>query len=238
MPDTFQPNDRQRPIADTPATRAEVGLPPEVMVYCCFCNNYKFTPQMFDTWAAILRAVPSSVLWLLANHPFIESRILSEMAMRQINAERLVFGGRLPAAQYLARYRLADLFLDTHPFNGGTTASDALWAGLPVLTLSGATFASRMAASLLKAVGMPQLITHSHEEYQAQAIEWGLKSGQLTEMKQLLISQRSALPLFDTPRYVRHLEQAYGVMTDRARRGEEPSPLYVNPIQPLPVGIN
>ncbi|MEY2622758.1 MAG: hypothetical protein RIT26_2578 [Pseudomonadota bacterium] len=238
MPDTFQPNDRKRPIADTPANRAEVGLPAQAMVYCCFCNNHKFTPQMFDAWAAILRAVPSSVLWLLANHPFIEGRILMEMNKRQIGAERLVFGGRLAPAQYLARYRLADLFLDTYPFNAGTTASDALWAGLPVLTLCGATFASRMAASLLKAVGLPQCIAHSHEQYQAQAIEWGLNRSKLVELKQYLSTQRLTLPLFDTPRYVRHLEQAYCVMVERLRRGEKPSPLHIAPMPsdtPIPV---
>ncbi|MDI9331633.1 MAG: tetratricopeptide repeat protein [Alphaproteobacteria bacterium] len=225
MPDTFQPNDRKRPIADSPATRAEVGLPEDAVVYCCFCNNYKYNPEMFDAWAAILLAVPGSVLWLLANNAFVEGRIQMEMAKRQFGADRLVFGGRLPQPQYLARYRLADLFLDTYPFNGGTTVSDALWAGLPVLTLAGETFASRMAASLLKAVGLPQMITSSHAEYQARAIQCGLNRDSLVGVKHVLRTQGHVLPLFDTPRYVRHLEQAYTIMVERVRRGEAPGPI-------------
>lgn len=227
LPDSFQPNDRQRPIADAPATRAEVGLPADAMVYCCFCNNYKYNPEMFDAWAGILLEVPGAVLWLLANNPFVQGQISKEMAKRQIGPERLVFGGRLQQAQYLARYRLADLFLDTYPFNGGTTVSDALWAGLPVLTLTGETFASRMAASLLKAVGLAQLITGSHAEYRAQAIAWGHRRAGLAELKNYLMTQGHAQPLFDTPRYVRHLEQAYAMMVERSRQGLQPSAIRI-----------
>jgi predicted O-linked N-acetylglucosamine transferase (SPINDLY family) len=227
MPDTFQPNDRSRAIADTPATRAEVGLPEDALVFCCFCNNYKYTPAIFDVWAQVLHSVSGSVLWLLANTETVSKHIHQEMQQRGIGADRLAFGGRLPTPQYLARYRLADLFLDTYPFNGGTTVSDALWAGLPVLTLSGETFASRMAASLLSAIGMPQMITTTHAQYQAQAIELGLDRAKLEGLKQYLRFEGQSQVVFNTPRYVRHLEQAFHTMLDRARQGEKPSPLWV-----------
>jgi predicted O-linked N-acetylglucosamine transferase (SPINDLY family) len=229
MPDTFQPNDRSRVVADTPSSRSEVGLPEEALIFCCFCNNYKYNPAMFDAWAQILLNVSGSALWLLANNDTVSKHIVEEMQKRGIEAERLVFGGRLPTPQYLARYRLADLFLDTFPFNGGTTVSDALWAGLPVLTLAGETFASRMAASLLTAVGLPQMVTKSLEEYKARAIELGQNRKKLFELKTYLMTQGSKQVLFDTPRYVRHLEQAFTAMFQRASRGEKPSPLWVQP---------
>jgi predicted O-linked N-acetylglucosamine transferase (SPINDLY family) len=165
LPDCFQINDRQRAIAPKP-TRASVNLPEDAFVFCSFNNNFKFTPDLFEVWMNILRRVPNSVLWLVADYPEVRENLFRYAEQAGIDRNRLIFNTRAVPAEYLARYQLADLFLDTFPFNAGTTASDALWAGLPLLTCAGQTFSSRMAGSLLRAVDLPQLITHSFADYE------------------------------------------------------------------------
>src|ERR1700675_1942566 len=164
-------NDRERSISKKVFTRQELGLPPNGVVFCCFNNNYKITPDVFDVWMGVLNRVADSVLWLVANNKAVENNLRREAAARNVKAERLVFAPRIPYYDYLARFSLADLFLDTEPFNAGTTASDALWAGLPVLTRVGDGFAGRMAASLLNAIGLPELITSTAHAYEDLAIE-------------------------------------------------------------------
>lgn len=204
----FQPSDRQRQ-ADAPPTRAACGLPDDGFVFCCFNNSHKLTPALFDTWMAILRQVPGSVLWLLADNPAVPDNLRREARARGVDAARLVFAPRTQPAAYLARYAVADLFLDCYPFNGGTTVNDALWMGLPVLSCAGRTCASRMAGSLLHAAGLPELVCADLPGYQQQAVALATTPGRLQRCRQVLQHQRQGGVLFDTPRLVRHLEHLY-----------------------------
>lgn len=230
LPDSFQANDDRRVIADLAATRASVGLPDDAFVFCCFNAGYKITPMMFDAWMRVLRRVPGSVLWLIGGEPIVEHNLRREARERGADADRLVFLPRLPYADYLAHFALADLFLDTLPFNAGTTASDALWGGLPVLTVAGRSFAARMAASLLGAVGLPEFATTSLAEYEERAVQLAQDAGTLATARARLREQRMTLPLFSTHRFCRHLEAAYGVMCERVARGEPPETFAVAPL--------
>jgi predicted O-linked N-acetylglucosamine transferase (SPINDLY family) len=203
--DCFQINDRQRAIAPTP-TRASVNLPDDAFVFCSFNNNFKFTPDLFSVWMNILRRVPNSVLWLVADYPEVRENLFRHAEQAGIDRNRIIFHSRAVPAEYLARYQLADLFLDTFPFNAGTTASDALWAGLPLLTCAGQTFSSRMAGSLLRAVDLPQLITHSFEDYEEKAVELANNPARIASMKRQLMANRLTCALFDSPRFVRNME--------------------------------
>ena len=214
MPHTFQINDRQRAIGPTP-TRAASGLPDDKVVFCSFNSNFKFTSDLFDAWMRILARVPDSVLWLVADADATRVNLVREAEARGIDGNRLLFAARVAPADYLARFRLADLFLDTNPFNAGTTASDALWAGLPVLTWAGQTFCSRMAGSLLRAVGLPELVTHSLEDYEALAIALGNDRPRLAALRARLAAKRDTSPLFDTPRFVRDYEDLLASVVKR-----------------------
>ena len=207
LPDTFQINDRQRLIAAKP-TRASVNLPEDAFVFVSFNNNFKFTPDLFTVWMNILRRVPNSVLWLVADYPEVRENLYRYAEEAGIARERLIFNSRAVPAEYLARYQLADLFLDTFPFNAGTTASDALWAGLPLLTCAGQTFSSRMAGSLLRAVDLPQLITYNFADYEEKAVALANDPARIASMKRQLAANRLTCPLFDSPRFVRNLEAA------------------------------
>ena len=220
MPHTFQINDRRRAIGATP-TRAANGLPEGAFVFCSFNSNFKVTPEVFDSWMRILKQVPDSVLWMVADSDATRANLVREAEARGVAGSRLLFAGRVAPADYLARFRLADLFLDTNPFNGGTTASDALWAGLPVLTWAGQTFCSRMAGSLLRAVGLPELVTHALEDYEALAIALGNDRPRMDALRARLAANRDASPLFDTPRFVRDYEDLLATVVRRPA-GVEP----------------
>ena len=207
VPGTFQINDRQRAIGPTP-TRASVNLPDDAFVFCSFNNNFKFTPELFATWMNILRRVPRAVLWLVADYPEVRENLWRHAERAGIARERLVFNTRAAPPDYLARYRAADLFLDTYPFNGGTTASDALWAGLPLLTCAGRTFSSRMAGSLLRAVDLPQLITDNFADYEELAVALANDPARVASMKRQLADNHLTCALFDSPRFVRNFEAA------------------------------
>ncbi|NRR32669.1 tetratricopeptide repeat protein [Oxalobacteraceae bacterium] len=207
LPDTFQINDRQRRIGARPS-RASCGLPQDAFVFCCFNANHKITPDTFASWMCILQRVPGSVLWLIAGNEEVRNNLLGAAAAYGVPASRLYFAERALPADYLARYQVADLFLDTLPFNAGTTASDALWAGLPLLTRAGHCFAGRMAGSVLRAAGLPELITHSRREYEDMAVSLAQTPARLAELRQRLLENRDQCALFDTPRFVRNLEQA------------------------------
>jgi len=222
LPDCYQPNDSKRAIADATPARALCGLPEQGFVFCCFNNTSKITPAMFDVWMRLLGAVEGSVLWLLEAHTGVRANLVREAAARGIAAERLVFAPRLPPDAHLARHRCADLFLDTLPYNAHTTASDALWAGLPVLTCKGSTFAGRVAASLLHAVGLPELVTHALGEYEALAVRLAREPGRLGALRERLKSSRTTAPLFDSARFARHLEAAFTRMWERHRAGQPP----------------
>jgi predicted O-linked N-acetylglucosamine transferase (SPINDLY family) len=229
LPDCYQPNDRQRPISDRTYSRRDMGLPDEGFVYCCFNNSFKLTPEAFDTWMRVLNAVDGSVLWLL-ECGVAEGNLRREAKRRGVAAERIVFAKRLPLAEHLSRLRLADLFLDTLPYNAHTTASDALWVGVPVLACRGATFASRVADSLLRAVDLPDLVTTSLPDYEAAAVSLARTPAALADLRQRLWRSRATCPLFDTPRYARHIEAAYAEMWRRHTRGEAPAAIRVAPL--------
>ena len=222
LPDSHQVNDRKRRIADKTFTREELGLPRSGFVFCCFNTNYKILPAAFAAWMSILKAVPGSVLFLYARYEVTKTNLRAQAARHGVDPQRLVFGERMELPEYLARYRTADLFLDTLPYNAGTTASDALWAGLPVLTLSGEAYVSRTAASLLTAIGAPELITSTQQEYEQLAIELASNPQRLAEIRAKIQTHRLTSPLFDTPRFTRNLEAAYTAVHDRHLAGLPP----------------
>jgi predicted O-linked N-acetylglucosamine transferase (SPINDLY family) len=227
LPHSYQVNDRKRRIAPQSFTRTELGLPPEGLVFCCFNNTYKITPQVFDVWMRLLREVGGSTLWLLEDNAEAAENLRREARARGIDAARLVFAPRWPLAEHLARHRAADLFLDTFPCNAHTTASDALWAGLPVLTRTGESFASRVAASLLRAIGLPELIADSAPHYQQLALALAADSQRRTALRQQLQQQRLTTALFDTEAFTRHLESAYTTIHARHHAGLRPAVITV-----------
>lgn len=228
LPDSYQPNDRQRRVADEPSQRAQVGLPQDGFVFCCMNNVYKITPAIFDIWMRLLDRVPGSVLMLYSQAPEAQDNLRHEAQARGIAGTRLVFGEPLAHEQHLARLRLCDLFLDTWPYNAHTTGSDALWAGLPVLTCTGRTFPSRVGSSLLHAVGLPELVTDSLAGYEALALRLATEPQTLRALRDRLSRQLPTSSLYDTPRYTRHLEAAYTQMADRARAGLAPAAFAVD----------
>jgi predicted O-linked N-acetylglucosamine transferase (SPINDLY family) len=211
LPDCYQVNDRHRQFAETPPRR-NLGLPDGVFVFCCFNQTYKILPGVFAAWMRMLQGVPGSVLWLLEWNPWVARNLRREAAERGVDPSRLIFAPSLPLAEHLGRLPAADLFLDTLPYNAHTSASDALWAGLPLLTCAGATFAARVAESLLAAVGLPELVTHSLADYEALGLRLAREPGELRALRSKLSMNRKTAPLFDTPRYVRNLETAYEAM--------------------------
>jgi len=226
---SYQVNDTKRRIADRAFTRQELGLPETGFVFCCFNNSYKITPKVFDSWMRILGRVEGSVLWLSAANARAKGNLRKEAASRGVDPERLVFAERMPhLADHLARYRAADLFLDTLPYNAQTTASDALWAGLPVLTCIGEAFAGRVAASLLNAIGLPELVATTREAYESAAIDLAVKPGALGEARRKLANNRLTKPLFDIGEFTRNLEAAYSAMDERYRAGLPPAHIHVS----------
>ena len=215
LPNTYQANDSKRMIADQKFSRKELGLPESGFIFCCFNNNYKITPETFDGWMRILKAVDGSVLWLIEDNAPAVRNLKAEAFKRGISPDRIIFASRLPLPEHLARHQVADLFLDTLPYNAHTTASDALWAELPVLTCVGNTFPGRVAASLLNAIGLNELITFSQEEYESLAIALANHPQKLQQIKDRLHANRLTKPLFNTPLFTKHLESAYTKMYER-----------------------
>jgi predicted O-linked N-acetylglucosamine transferase (SPINDLY family) len=209
LPHCFLPNDAQRRIGQVPAREA-AGLPPHGLVLCAFTNAYKINPPVFDIWMRLLREIPDSVLWLRAMGPEAKENLLREAASRAVDPQRLVFAPHVASiAEHLGRHQLADLYLDTLPYNAHSTACDALWAGVPVLTCTGRTFAARVATSVLTAAGLPELITKDLHEYASCALQLAREPGKLRELRRRLVDQRDHCTLFDTRAYCQHLESAY-----------------------------
>jgi predicted O-linked N-acetylglucosamine transferase (SPINDLY family) len=227
LPNSYQVNDRRRLISDRQFTKQELGLPENGFVFCCFNNSYKILPATFDGWMRILGAVEGSVLWLLQDNPWVVENLKKEAQKQGINPQRLVFADRVSPSEHLARHRQADLFLDTLPYNAHTTTSDALWSGLPVLTLMGRSFASRVAASLLNAIGLPELITSTQEEYETLAIDLAMNPSKLTDIKNRLANNRLTTPLFDTPLFTKNLEAAYIEMIERYQADLKPDHITI-----------
>jgi protein O-GlcNAc transferase len=231
LPDTYQANDRKRRISERRPTRNECGLPEAAFVFCCFNNAYKIMPEIFAIWLNLLAATEDSVLWLIKTNATAEANLRREIERRGIASERLIFAPTMPLPDHLARMALADLYLDTLPYNAHTGASDALWAGLPVLTCLGETFAGRVAASLLRAVGLPELITTTLDEYEALALKFSSHPTLRASIKAKLAGNRDIHPLFDTARFTRHIEAAYTTMWQRQQRGEPPAAFAVERMQ-------
>ena len=229
LPESFQPNDRQRPHPDKVFTRTALGLPENAFVFCSFNTSSKITPAAFDGWMRILGAVDGSVLWVFEDTPLVAGNLRREAAARGISGDRVVFAARMAPLDHLARHAAADLFLDTQPYNAGTTASDSLWMGLPVLTRMGQSYVSRMGASLLQAVGLPELITATQADYEALAIALAREPARLTSLKAKLVRNRLTMPLFDTVRTTRHLEDAFTQMMARYDAGLAPEHFDVAP---------
>lgn len=227
LPHCYQPNDDTRPIAERCPSRAEAGLPETGFVFCCFNNSFKISPAEFDIWMRLLLRVEGSVLWLFRANPSANRNLAREARKRGVDPDRLVFADRLPPAEHLARHRLADLFLDTFNYNAHTTASDALWTGLPLVTKRGKGFAARVAASLLTATGLPELITTTDAAYEALALALASDPEKLQAVKAKLRASRATAPLFDSALFTRHLEQAYRRIHDLHRQGRKPGHVFV-----------
>jgi predicted O-linked N-acetylglucosamine transferase (SPINDLY family) len=228
LPHSFMPSDDQQAVALEGVRRADLGLPAEGFVFCAFSNAYKITPDFFSVWMQLLREIPASVLWLREGPPATVANLRSAASSRGISPDRLVFAPRLPAMdQHLGRYRAADLFLDTAPYGAHATARDALWAGLPVLTRAGGSFASRVAASLLTALELPELVTSSLDEYGQLALALARSPERLSELRKRLIAHRESGPLFKTDLFRQHLESAYQCMWERSQRGEPPADINI-----------
>jgi predicted O-linked N-acetylglucosamine transferase (SPINDLY family) len=222
LPECYLPSDTTRLIAEPGMPRSAYGLPECGFVFACFNNSYKITSSMFDIWMRLLRAVPGSVVWVRSDNEWAIENLRREAGARDVAPDRLLAAGRCPLPEHLARYRLADLFLDTLPYTAHSTAVDGLWAGLPVLTCAGRSYAARSATSLLFAIGLPELVTSSLEEYEALALKLARDPDFLGGLRNRLIGNRSTTPLFDTKRLCRHLEHAYQEMHARWQRGEPP----------------
>ncbi len=227
MPDAYQINDRSRPIAAETPSRESCGLPENAFVFCAFNTTYKLTPDIFDVWMRLLARVPGSVLWLFEANDVVTGNLKREAAARGVNPAQLIFAPKKPLAEHLARYRLADLFIDTFPYTGHTTTSDALWVGLPVVTLMGNTFASRVAASLLDAAGVGELAAPTLAAYEELAIRLANDPERLAGLRRQLAETRMSTPLFDSRRFTRHLEWAYEIMWKAHKAGLPPQPFHV-----------
>jgi predicted O-linked N-acetylglucosamine transferase (SPINDLY family) len=228
LPHSYMPHDAKRPVSPRTPDRGEAGLPETGFVFCSFNSTYKFTPEIFDIWMRLLHNVKESVLWLPQSNDAAMKNLRREAEQRDIDSKRLIFAPQvLRPEDHLARLRAADLFLDTLPYNAHATASDALWAGLPLLTCAGRSFASRVAASLLHAVDLPELVVDSLSRYEELALELARDRDRLQELRDKLARQRATAPLFETVGYTRNLESAYVAMWERHRRGEPPASFSV-----------
>ena len=227
LPHSYQVNDSKRKISEIVFTRQELGLPEQGFVFCCFNNNYKILPETFEVWMRLLKTVDGSVLWLLEGNPTAAKNLRKEAEVRGVDSARIVFAPRMKLEDHLARHRVADLFIDTLPYNAHTTASDALWAGLPILTQLGESFAARVAASLLYAMDLPELITKTQQEYEARAIGLANNPTQLAVVKNKLDQNRHTSPLFNGKLFARHIEAAYTEIHRRHLNGEKPDHVNV-----------
>jgi predicted O-linked N-acetylglucosamine transferase (SPINDLY family) len=228
LPNTYQANDDQRKISNRKFSRAQFGIPDNSFVFACFNNSYKITPSTFDLWMRILKKVDDSILWILADNTLAQENLIKEATSRGVDSSRLVFADRLELSEHLARQKLADLFLDTSPYNAHTTCSDALWAGLPVITLMGSTFPGRVSASLLNAVGLGELVTFSSEEYESLAIDLAKNPEKLGALKEKLEKNRLSTPLFNTSLFSKGIEAAYSEIYKRHQSDLAPEDIFID----------
>ncbi|HUQ35264.1 MAG TPA: tetratricopeptide repeat protein [Aestuariivirga sp.] len=223
----YQVNDSKRPISERVFSKEELGIAGDAFVFCCFNNNYKISPEVFSSWMRILKSTGNSVLLLYLGNKKVEENLRREAQVRGVEPGRLVFAEKLPRDEYIARFRCADLFLDTLPYNAGTTASDALWAGLPVLTCLGKAFAGRVCASILASIGLSDLITHTPGEYEALATELATQPHKLEEIRDKLKANRRTSRLFDSRRFTKNIEAAYTAMIERYTNDLPPDHIHI-----------
>ncbi|MFK8068106.1 MAG: glycosyltransferase [Gammaproteobacteria bacterium] len=235
LPDSYQVNDRLRPVQKNIPSRTECGLPEEGFIFCSFNNNYKITPEVFDIWMDLLKETPGSILWLLEDNQWAKSNLHTEAKSRGIDPSRLIFSGLIRLDYHLARAKNADLFLDTFPCNAHTTASDALWSGLPLITCSGRSFSSRVAGSLLTAVGLPELITSNLHDYKTLALELANNPEKLSEIKSKLVNKREICALFDTEHYKDNLQVAFEEMIRLQQHHSTNETFYVSKLENKPI---
>ena len=228
MPDCFQINDTNRPLQLEPLQRSEFGLPEQAFVFADFNQSFKIQPEIFEAWTEIIKAVPNSVLWLADGHHAYIKNIRAAWEKAGLDNARLIVAPRTSVDRYLAQFQLVDLFLDVFPYTSGTTASDALWAGCPLLALVGKTMVARMAGSLVKAAGLPELLTYSIEEYKNRAIHLAKHPDELLELRKKLMANRLNVPLFNTAKFVKDLENAYKQIAQMSWAGEELKPVTIN----------
>jgi len=224
---SYQVNDRKKLISDKEYKRSDFNIPDESFVYCCFNNSFKITPNIFEIWIRILKSVPNSIILLFAQNDCAKTNLLNEAKKRGLKNEQIIFLERINRTEYLARFKLADLFLDTFPYNAGTTASDALWADLPLLTCQGRSFSSRIASSILHAIGLPELITTSLEEYEKKAIELGNNPSIIKEIKNKINYSKDKSLLFDTVKFTSSIEKAYIKIYSHFIEGRKPDNIYL-----------
>ena len=228
MPHSYQPTNNNRLISQKEMTRSGMGLPEDSFVFCCFNNSYKITSVEFDIWMNILKQVEGSVLWLLKTNKWAQANLRKEAENRGVNQDRIIFAGKLPQAEHLARQKLADLFIDTFNVNAHTTASDALWGGLPVVTKTGKGFAARVAASLLNAIDLPELVTENKKDYESLILELAHNREKLKEIKDKLVMNRISKPLFNSEMYTKHLENGYQQIYQNFIDGNKPKTININ----------
>ena len=233
LPHTYQPNDNLRQISDIGSKRVDFGLPKNKFVFCCFNNNYKISSDEFDIWMRILRKVSDSVFWLFRGNNLVEHNLVREAAQRGVDPSRLIFADRLPHAEHLERQKHADLFVDTFNVNAHTTASDALWAGLPVVTKQGKQFSARVASSLLYAIDLPELVTTTKGEYEDLIVELATDRVRLSEVRSKLARNRLSKPLFDTMRYTKNFENGLKLACDLYARNQKPSDIHVSDLDAI-----
>ncbi|WP_114639493.1 O-linked N-acetylglucosamine transferase, SPINDLY family protein [Polynucleobacter necessarius] len=227
LPDAYQPNDRKRTRPKNRVNRNKAGLPEQDFIFCCFNNNFKITPHQLDLWASILKQVEGSFLWLLEDNPMASQNLRYEISKRGVSIDRLIFASRVAPEDHLHRMSAADLFLDTSPYNAYTTASEALWVGLPILTRIGKSFCSRVAASLIRAAGVPELITTTDDEYVELAVNLARSPSKLDALKWRLGQAQENAPLFDSERFTRNLENLYLQMHEKSELGQPPAQISV-----------
>ena len=228
LPNTYMPTDNTRKISTKSLSRIEMGLPKDSFIFCCFNNNYKITSEEFDIWMNLLAKVENSVLWLRKSNEWSEDNFIKETKKRGIDSSRLIFAGRVVMEEHLARHKLADLFLDTFNFNAHTTATEALWAGLPVVTKIGKSFSARVAASLLNAIELPELITETKQDYEALILDLATNPFKLSQIKNKLLKNRLSTSLFNTKLYTKHLEDGYRLAYENYIQGNNPEIINVN----------
>jgi predicted O-linked N-acetylglucosamine transferase (SPINDLY family) len=227
LPGSYQPNDRQRPRLSRRVSRSVAGLPEKGFVFCCFNNNFKISPKRFDLWAAILLQVEGSYLWLLEDNPVASNNLKNEIQKRGVDPNRLLFAPRVAQEDHLSRISAADLFLDTAPYNAHTTTSDALWVGLPVLSVAGKSFASRVAASLLFAAQLPELVVETDEAYVELAVDLAMSPDKLEGLRQRLLTSYENVPLFDSVQFTQNLEGLYAEMHKKSQSKAPPSEISI-----------